>query len=157
MESESLHKPSFVTDLEQFYGGPSKSAYGSAVFFEPGIEAEHLENDSLAKYQYFCGDTWTRFGEENWLTNWSQVFARTDNSQRDIVTELSSLDDRDARRLASMLLDNVGAHGALRTALDDSQVSEMRVFKMGDGGAMSGLLIAALRPEGAVYLVFLLD
>ena len=157
MVPEPIHKPSYVADLERSYGGPSQAAFGSAVFFEPDTDPEKLEKNALAKYQHFCGDTWTRFGEENWLGNWNQVYARETKSQCDIVAELESLEDRDARRSASMLLENAEAHGALRKALDDAQVSEVRVFRIGDGGAMSGLLIASLRPEGAVYLVFLLD
>lgn len=157
MEPQSLPKPLYVQKLEQSFGPPSQSAFGSAVFFEPSVAAADLEKSGLAKYRHFCGQTWERFGEKNWLNSWQQVYLRESQSKREIVSELHSIEDRDARNSVSMLLDNAASHDALRTAFDNSQVSEMRVFKIGDGNAMSGLLVAALRPEGAVFLVFLLD
>ena len=94
MESESLLKPSYITDLEQAFGGPSQAAFGSAVFFEPDADAGRLEEIALATYQHFCGETWTRFGADKWLEHWVQVYARETESTRDIVAELGSLDDQ---------------------------------------------------------------
>ncbi len=50
------------------------------------------------------------------------------------------------------------ADAALAAAFDDPAVTELRVFNLGDGGAMSGILVAARRATGdATFLVFLLD
>ena len=47
---------------------------------------------------------------------------------------------------------------ALSAAYDGPAVTELRFFNLGDGGAMSGLLIAARRDSGqATFLVFLMD
>jgi hypothetical protein len=42
---------------------------------------------------------------------------------------------------------------------DDPAVTELRVFNLGDGGAMSGILVAGRRAgtADATFLVFLLD
>ncbi len=157
MGSRSITKPSYVEELEQAYGVPSQAAFGSAVFYEPDIGESHLDEFALSRHKYFCGETWTRFGEENWLENWKQVFGRKSGSKGDIVAELGSLEDRDARSSASMLLDNAESHDALIAAFDDPGVSSLRIFRIGDGNAMSGLLIASLRRDGAVALVFLMD
>ncbi len=166
MASEEARKlPAYVTALEAIYGVPSQAGFGSAVFFDPvdttGAEQD-LEPAARAKYQHFCGEIWQRFGEANWLATWKQVYARQEGAKRDIVTELRSIPENDVRLSASMILDNTDppakAHQALANAFDDPQVAELRVYRIGDGAAMSGLLIAARRPaEGSLFLVFLMD
>ena len=158
-------KPSYVTDLEQVYGVPSQAAFGSSVFYDPADATEtaaSLEHNALAKYKYFCGETWERFGEDNWLRTWKQVYSRAAHTKRDIVTELRSISESSVRLSAPMLLDSIqdvaAAHAALAHAFDDPKVADLRVFNIGDDQAMSGLLIAAQRPsEGSIFLVFLLD
>jgi len=62
-----------------------------------------------------------------------------------------------------MILDEVddaaAARSALAAAYDDPAVTELRVFNLGDGAEMAGLLIAARRgaTDDAIFLVFLLD
>ncbi len=79
------------------------------------------------------------------------------------MAELHGLTDLDAAISAPMILDVVedadAARAALAAAYDDPAVTEMRVFNLGDGEAMSGLLVASRR-QGAgevTFLVFLLD
>ena len=51
------------------------------------------------------------------------------------------------------------ARAALSAAFDDPKVSELRVFNLGDGEAMSGLLVAGRRGASgeSTFLVFLMD
>jgi glycine cleavage system aminomethyltransferase T len=62
-----------------------------------------------------------------------------------------------------MILDAVQdaekARAALAAAFDDAAVKELSVYTIGDGAAMSGLLIAARRAATgeSTFLVFLLD
>ena len=51
------------------------------------------------------------------------------------------------------------ARQALPAAYDDLAVTELRVYNLGDGEAMSGLLVAGRRAdtEDATFLMFLLD
>lgn len=154
-------KPDSVTALEAAYGPPSRAAFGSAVFFEQMTPAAHLEQRALDKYKHFVGDLWERFGEEAWLGPWKEVYVRPAGGRRDIVAELRGITDRDAGLSVPMILDNVDqaeqARAALAAAFDDPAVSELRVFNLGDGGAMSGLLVAGGRKDAAIFLVFLLD
>ena len=62
-----------------------------------------------------------------------------------------------------MILDSIEgaetARAALSAAFDDPAVSELRAFNLGDGEAMSGLLVAGRRGASgeATFLVFLMD
>ena len=71
--------------------------------------------------------------------------------------------DPDARLSVPMILDNIEgaetARAALSNAFDDPAVSELRAFNLGDGEAMSGILVAGRRGASgdATFLVFLMD
>jgi hypothetical protein len=62
-----------------------------------------------------------------------------------------------------MILDNLEgaeqARAALSAVYDDPAITELQVYNLGDGGAMSGLLIAGRQNETGetIFLVFLLD
>ncbi len=156
-------KPEYVVKLEKVYGTASQDVFGSSVYFDPAENPERsLEKAALAKYQYSMGEKWERFGRENWLGEWSLVYQRATSAERDIVAELRAIQDNGARLSASLLLNNIDndaeARRALANAFDDMSVSELRIFKIGDGGVMSGVLIAARRPaDGTVFLLILMD
>lgn len=156
-------RPAYVTALEAAYGAPSQAGMGSAVFFERMKAAEDLGRAALEKYRLFVGGLWERFGEKAWMGPWREVHARTAATRPDVVAELRGITDRDAAQSAPMLLDVVEgaekARVALVAAFDDPAVSELRVFNLGDGGAMSGLLVAGRRAAAgeAVFVVFLMD
>ena len=154
-------KPSYVTVLETAYGAPSQAGFGSAVFYTD-IGAKDLTNEALAKYRYFVGELWERWGEDAWMGSWKEVYAREAGAKADIVAELKGIKDVDARNSVPMILDVVESAEAARTALsgayDDPAVIELRVFTLGDGEAMSGLLVAGTRKAGeTTFLVFLMD
>ena len=158
-----MNKPEYVSQLETAYGAPSQAAFGSAVYFEQLNEADDLEKMALAKYRYFVGELWERFGPDAWMGPWKEVYARKAGARNDVVTELRSIRDIDAAISVPMILDNIQdaekARAALSTAFDDLFVTDLRVYNLGDGGAMSGLLIAGRQEvtgEGLI-LVFLLD
>lgn len=156
-------KPAYVTALEAAYGAPSQAGMGSAVFFESVKGDDDLARAALAKYRHFVGGLWERFGEKAWMGPWKEVHARKAGSRPDVVAELRGITDRDAAQSAPMLLDVVQgpekARAALVAAFDDPAVTELRVFNLGDGGAMSGLVIAGRRAAAAeaVFVVFLME
>lgn len=162
-QKSDANKPESVSALEAAYGAPSQAGFGSAVFFEPIKAGDDLSQAALAKYKYFTGDLWERFGEAAWMGPWKEVYARQLGAKHDIVSELRGLADRGARLSASVILDDVEnaetARAALSAAFDDSAVTELVVYNMGDGGAMSGLLVAGRRADTgeATFLIFLLD
>ena len=154
-------KPSYITTLEKAYGPPSQAAFGSAVFYTD-IGTKDLTNEALAKYQYFVGELWERWGEEAWMGSWKEVYARKPGAKADIIAELKDIKDVDARLSVPVVLDvaegDKATGEALAEAYDDPAVTELRVFTLGDGGAMSGLLVAGQRETGeATFLVFLAD
>lgn len=155
-------RPEYVAALEAAYGPPSQSGFGSAVFYEPKGAGGKLADAALAKYKYFVGDLWKRYGEDAWMGPWKEVYARAAGTKPDIVAELRGITDADAAISAPMILDVVQdadkARAALATAFDDPAVAELRVFNLGDGGAMSGVLVAGRRATGeTTFLVFLMD
>lgn len=156
-------RPAYLTNLETVYGVPSQAAFGSAVFTETLGAGADLTDAALAQYQYFVGDLWEHYGEDAWLEPWKEVYARPTDAVHDIVAELRAIDDPDAALAVSMILDNIAdatkARTALSLAYDGPTVTDVRVFTLGDGGAMSGILVAALHQQSAeaIFLVFLLD
>lgn len=156
-------KPAYVTDLETAYGEPSQAAFGSAVFYEKLKPDAYLEKEALAKYRYFVGEQWDRLGgDEAWLGPWKKVYIRKAGAKHDIAKELRSVDDIDARNSVPMILEAVEnadkAVEALAAAYDAPKVTDLNVYNIGDGGAMSGLVVAGRRANGeTTFLVFLMD
>ena len=70
----SAGEPAYVPALEAAYGAPSQAAFGSAVFHEQSKAADDLAQAALAKYKYFIGDQWERFGEAAWMGPWKEVY-----------------------------------------------------------------------------------
>ena len=163
MTTSTPVKPDYVASLEAAYGAPSQAGFGSAVFFEQLKAGDDLEKAALAKYKYFTGELWERYGEDAWMGPWKEVFTRPAGAKPDIVAELRGIEDPDAAISAPMILDVVqdaeAARSAPAAAFDDPAVTELRVFNLGDGGAMSGMLVAGRRGDTgeATFLVFLLD
>ena len=157
------NKPDYVTRLESSYGAPSQAGFGSAVFHEQMKADDDLEQGALAKYQYFTGDLWQRWGEEAWMSPWKEVYARQAGAKPDIVAELRGIADPDAAISVPMILDNIDgaeqARAVLAAAYDDPAVTDLWVYNLGDGAAMSGLLVAGYRKGTgeATFLVFLMD
>jgi hypothetical protein len=154
-------RPEYVAALEAAYGAPSQAAFGSAVFYEKTVD--DLEQAALAKYRYFVGDLWERYGGDAWLGPWKKVYTRQSQAKADIVAELRGITDQAAQLSVPMILDAVQdaeqARAALTAAFDDPAVTELAVYNTGDGAAMSGLLIAARRAAvgDSTFLVFLMD
>jgi amidase len=156
-------KPAYVTALEAAYGAPSQAGFGSAVFFESSPATDDLEQLARDKYKYFVGDLWARWGEAAWMGPWQEVYTRPTGAKADIVSELRGIADPDAQNSVPMILENIDgaeqARAALAAAYDDPAVTELRVFNLGDGAAMSGILVAGRRGATgeAAFLVFLMD
>jgi hypothetical protein len=162
VEGAMNDKPHYVTQLQAAYGGPSEGAFGSAVFWQPMPDGD-LTQAALSAYRTFVGKLWDQYGEPAWMGPWREVYRRPAGVKPDIVAELRGISDPEAQSSVPMILDVVenaeAARAALSAAFDDPAVTELRAFNLGDGGAMSGLLVAGrLIPGGAsTFLVFLMD
>ena len=155
--------PAYVIALEAACGAPSQAGFGSAVFYEQMMAGDDLAQAALAKYKYFTGELWERWGEAAWMGPWKEVYNRPTGAKADIVAELRGIADPDTVNSVPMILENIDdaeqARAALAVAYDDPAVTELRVFNLGDGEAMSGLLVAGRRGAAgeAAFLVFLMD
>jgi hypothetical protein len=141
------------------------------------INPNSVDLETLAKqrYQEFCGEIWNRFGPENWLGPWCELYHRSNNApllERNILEELGSLkDDHCIDLVVSMLLDNIddaeAGHAALTQVFDDASIHQLSIYRLGDGEAFSGLMIAATTlpvttvgeetTVQAIFLTFLMD
>lgn len=157
----SQEKPESVRALEAIYGGASDSGFGSAVFWTPE-GGQGLEVAAREIYHRFVGERWERFGESAWMAPWAAVHHAAGPAS-DIVAALQAIEDRDVKRSVPMILDEVespdAARAALRSVFEQMPLRELAVYRIGDGSAMSGLLLAGLDGDDghAVAVVFLLD
>ena len=155
--------PVYYTDLVTLYGAPSQAGFGSAVFYDQIEPGSDLEPIALHYYQHFVGNLWEQFGADAWMSAWKLVYSRPTGMSPDIVAELKAISDRSAAQFVPILLlddtDNCEpSRQALAAAYDDPLVTAVSVYAIGDGAAMSGLLLAGGRTTGEVtILVSLLD
>lgn len=149
--------------LQKIYGGPEVTGMGSSVTEVALSEPGKLEEVAKQRYQKFCGEIWQRFGPENWMSQWAEVYRRPAGQAGKILEELRGLEDHTASMAGSMILDNIdepeAAHATLSEVFDDPAIDGLSIFRLGDGEAYSGLLIAADRGTGepAIFLTFLMD
>lgn len=149
--------------LEDVFGAESDDAFGSAVFRRDVPLGGDLEGTARAVYRDFVGEVWDRFGASTWLGEWSELVSRETPDGPSVLKLLSALDDPQARSAADVLVtgsvDPDAAKHALEAAFDRPAVSELTIYRIGDGDAMSGLLIAAREhaTSAATFLVFLMD
>ena len=159
---EADEKPVYVAALEAAYGEPSQEGFGSAVFFEQMQQDDDLEEMAKKYYQYFVGKNWDEWGEEVWMSPWKEIYRRPQKSKHNIEEELREIEDFDTQLQVGMILDDIenadAAKAALSEVYDPEEVVDLRAYNIGDGEAMSGLLLAGLRDNGeATFLVFLMD
>lgn len=161
-QKEAENKPDYLLDLEESYGAPSQEGFGSAVFFELLEADDDLEEVAKKYYEYFVGAKWAEWGEETWMAPWKEVYKRPAKAKADIEKELTSIKDNMVQMQVDMILNNIEdadtAKKALATAYNAAEVSDLRAYMIGDGEAMSGILLAGQRENGeAAFLVFLMD
>ncbi|MBL1173592.1 hypothetical protein [Pantanalinema sp. GBBB05] len=157
----SSSPPPDYTDLVTLYGAPSQAGFGSAVFdeiIEPGTDLEPIV---LQYYRHFVGKLWEQYGADAWMSTWKPVYVRPDGRQPDIVAELKAIAAPAAHYVPILLLDETDDHAraqqALAAVFDDPQMTDLRVYMIGDGAALFGLLLAGYRPNKMTILISLLD
>lgn len=84
--------PADVVNLATFYGASSQAGFGSAVVYQQQLANNDLTQLALAKYKYFVGALWERYGADAWLGPWKEVYAR----KTGIIVELRGITDQDA-------------------------------------------------------------
>lgn len=146
--------------LVEVFGPASTTGFGSAVFTASGVTEETLAAAALAQYQAFVGNAWNA-REAAWRGGFKALYQRPSAGGR-IDTELHALQDPALRGVVGAMIDDsedpARARAALAGVFDASEVRALRLYALGDGEAMSGVEVAALRGGGdAVFLILLLD
>lgn len=148
--------------LQAVFGPPSHAGFGSAFFAERVNRPQDLEVAAKQCFRYFLGKQWGEAGEKRWLAVWRRVYARPRGQRANIVAELRGIQDNGAHSVISALIEGHetpdNAEHALSAAYDDVAMENLEVYTLGDGAALSGLLIAGrANSSTATLLVFLMD
>jgi hypothetical protein len=152
-----------MTALENVYGKASAAGFGSAVFHEAVAATTPTDAFALKHYQAFLGPKWDAAASESpWMIAWRPVYQRQDDGKRDILTELAGISDHEAKTsvtLLTELIENADAgRQAISQAFNHEDVSKLFVFTVGDGEAMSGIMVSAFYTDGyACSLIVLMD
>jgi hypothetical protein len=149
-------------NLEKVFGPASASGFGSAVFSEAATPLISLDSVALKHCKAFLGVKLTPQTEAIWMNEWRRVYVRGRESKAGIQNELLSIADPDAKRsvplLTELIEDADRARLALSGAFDHPDVQELAVYKLGDGEAMSGIMISArYKAEVIISVVALMD
>lgn len=155
--------PMWVAGLQLIFGPPSDTGFGSAVSYSPPCAAAMpLEAMARIHYERFCGERWTELGGEQWLGVWRRLYDRPAGQAGDVLSEIPALADPEARSAALMLWEGgpepTAARAALQAAFDAANVAQFHIYKIGDGEAMSGAILAVETTRGEqCCLIILLD
>lgn len=150
----------FIDALQNVYGKSSNSGFGSAVFYASPKQEKKLAIIAFENYIYFLGEKWNKETESAWMGGWKLVYERNPGTKADILTELGHIKDADAKRSVPLLTELVenAAEGraALAAAFNHPNLSMLEIFSVGDGEAMSGLMVSGLYADGSVCSVICL-
>jgi hypothetical protein len=150
----------FIEALEQVYGKPSKTGFGSAVFSEVSKQGVSLASNALDIYKLFMGDKWKAETVASWMSSWKLVYERHPGTIADILNELKNIKDADAKRSVPLLTELVEnaeqGKQALAAVFNHPDISQVQVFNVGDNAAISGLLLCGLFSDNTVCTVICL-
>lgn len=147
--------------LQDVFGGPSSNGFGNASFVVPAATEAQLDALALARYQDFVGAAWSK-REDAWRAGFREVYRRPAAGDGGIEAALHAIPEPGLRGVAGGVIDDHEDPAAARAAMvgvfDAPDVRALRIYALGDGEAMSGIEVAALRDSGeAVFLLVLLD
>ena len=132
------------------YGKPSSAGFGSAVFYNT-INDTTLESAALNNYKAFMGGQWNTDSESRWKSTWKRCYERPQGTTPDILTELNNIKDPDAKRSVPLLTELIEqadqGKAALATVFNHPDITKVQVYNIGDGEALSGLLLCGLFAE----------
>lgn len=97
-----------------------------------------------------------------WQSHWKLVYKRLQEQTKDILKELQEHADRATRlSVGTMLEGHEDAEQAtvqFTNFCNDPAVEQLEIYRIGDGEALSGVLVAASGSDfGKGCLIFLLD
>lgn len=151
-----------IKELENVFGKPSSSGFGSAVFYEVSKLNSSLKSIALEDYELFMGEKWNSETKDRWSSGFRKVYERSNGAQSDILSELKNISDADAKRSVPLLIELVenADQGklALAAAFNHQDISNVEVYTVGDTEAMSGLILCGLfKDHSACSVICLMD
>ncbi len=151
-----------IADLERVYGKANDTGFGSAVFSTTVDPAATADSIALQHYRAFLGSKLTPEREAAWMGAWKQVYGRPAGQPGDILAEMATITDPEAKRAIPLLIefpeDAAVACAALSAAFNHSTVKQLSIHRGGDDEAMSGLMITAIFSDGnACSVIALMD
>jgi hypothetical protein len=151
-----------IEALEKVYGKPVSTGFGSAVFYDDSKQNAGLASIALDAYKLFMGEKWNTETESAWMSAWKKVYERSPDTVANILNELNNIQDADAKRSVPLLTELVenAEQGklALAAAYNHPDISQVQLFSVGDGEAMSGLLLCGLfNDHSACSVICLMD
>ena len=154
---EILH---LIESLEKVYGMASSAGFGSAVFYKNTKNVVALESIAANDYKTFMGQQWNAESEATWKSAWKLVYERSKGTTPDILAELSNLKDTDAKRSVPLLTEFIenADQGklALAAVFNHPDITNFRVYTVGDCEALAGLLVCGLFTDLSVCSVICL-
>ena len=161
MSDKKKYTP-IIEALEKVYGKPNSTGFGSAVFYDESKQNANLASIALDVYKLFMGKKWNAETESTWMSTWKLVYERSPGIAANILSELNNINDADAKRSVPLLTELVenAEQGklALAAAYNHPDISQVQVFSVGDGEAMSGLLLCGLfNDHSACSVICLMD
>lgn len=151
-----------IEALEKVYGKPTSTGFGSAVFYEVSKKDLSLAAIALEDYKLFMGEKWNPETASTWMSGWKLVYERNPGISGDIITELYSIKDADAKRSVPLLTELINepkqAKSALEAAFNNQDLAHLEIFTIGDNAQLSGLLLCALYTDySACSVICLMD
>ncbi len=158
--SDTKNYTPIIEALEKIYGKRSSTGFGSAVFYDHSKQNASLSSIALDVYKLFMGEKWKAETESTWMSTWKLVYERSPGKAADILNELNNIQDADAKRsvpLLTELIENAEQGKlALAAAFNHADISQLQVYNVGDGEAMSGILLCGLFSDQTVCSVICL-
>lgn len=164
--------PQYVLDLIDLYGPPTQKVWHSAVFYEKVEPDTDLDSLALRYCQYISRCSDAEFPNSPWFQSWQRIYQRPTHRPPNFFRDLREAliaggldyEDRIASDLEIYLYDkslmndlyredNAAKQGILAAAFDASEVDDFRVYTIGDGEVLEGLLIVAGRSKGEVVIL----
>lgn len=167
-------QPDYVATLQEVFSE-------SKVFFEElkDVDTLTLDKAALDWYRHVTSEMEPTIEEDEsesehqerlgmiragWMAAWQQAYVRPQEGDTGIMAALNELEespfaaDTNIWAILDVIGEDENTQSALSAAFDDPTVAQLTCYSVGDGGAYSGLMIAALRTNGeATFLVFLFE
>jgi hypothetical protein len=149
-----------IEALESKFGKPNNNGFGSSVFYELSRDEMKLDEIALEDYKLFMGEKWTDNSSIDWMGGWKKVYDRQTNGAGNIIDILSGIHDPEVHPFVSLLLEGpesaTETHQPLMDAFNHPDIDNVGIYKVGDGDAFGGLMIAAKYNNGEVCTVITL-